>query len=159
MTPVSPLGLSPEETAIRQAVCHEARSYLGVPYVWGGQSRDGIDCSGLVLRCLEAAGTWGDPDLEDTTAAGLWVTLERVGTPWDVAPGDLAFYRPPRGRLVSHVVVVVADGVISASGGRRGMTASEAVAAGARVRRWDSPWYRAVLLGYTRPWRTGEGVA
>lgn len=39
-----------------QAIVNAARAYLGVPYVWGGQSGSGVDCSGLVLLAHRAIG-------------------------------------------------------------------------------------------------------
>ena len=39
-----------------QAVIQEAFRYEGVPYVWGGNGMDGIDCSGLVKNCFAASG-------------------------------------------------------------------------------------------------------
>lgn len=37
----------------RQLVNREARSWLGVPYQYGGASRSGTDCSGLTMRVFE----------------------------------------------------------------------------------------------------------
>ncbi len=39
-----------------QAVVDAARSFIGVPYVWGGESYNGVDCSGLVLMAHRAIG-------------------------------------------------------------------------------------------------------
>jgi peptidoglycan DL-endopeptidase CwlO len=71
-------------------VVSDAKQYLGIPYVWGGESSSGLDCSGLVQK------TFGD----------LGVSLPRVaadqahaGTPVDsladAQPGDLLFFGNP----------------------------------------------------------------
>ena len=43
-----------------------AQTYLGTPYLWGGNSRAGLDCSGLVQACLMSVGKEcpGDSDLQ-----------------------------------------------------------------------------------------------
>jgi len=38
------------------AIVQEAYRYLGVPYVWGGASMSGVDCSGLVMLAHRAIG-------------------------------------------------------------------------------------------------------
>lgn len=66
-----------------------AQLFFGVPYLWGGNSVWGIDCSGLVQAALLACGIPcpGDSDLQ---AAGLGRALEGDEA---VARGDLLFWK------------------------------------------------------------------
>jgi peptidoglycan DL-endopeptidase CwlO len=60
--------------------------YLGVPYVWGGSSPSGFDCSGLVVYAFAQIGI----SLPHSTYA-LW----NVGSPVSrdqLQPGDLVFF-------------------------------------------------------------------
>lgn len=83
---------------LKQDIVANAALFLGTPYLWGGNSRAGIDCSGLVQAALLAAGhpCHGDSDLQETT-------LGR-DIPGDVAlqAGDLLFWR-------GHVAMVASD--------------------------------------------------
>lgn len=83
-----------------------ARTYLGVPYLWGGTDpAKGLDCSGLVQRVFKDLGV----DVPRTVADQRKVGTE-VASMADARPGDLLVYdsrSSPSGR---HIAIYVGDG-------------------------------------------------
>jgi cell wall-associated NlpC family hydrolase len=98
--PVS--GESPaQERAVQMAL-----SLIGTPYVWGGESTAGFDCSGLVQYVFSAAGIALPRTAQDQFNAGPAVPAGHV-----VVPGDLVFFGSgPNG--VGHVGIFVGNGVM-----------------------------------------------
>jgi cell wall-associated NlpC family hydrolase len=74
-----------------------AESLLHTPYLWGGNSRAGLDCSGLVQLAFAAAGITlpGDSDLQQ--AAGQDIPADAA-----LRRGDLVFWK-------GHVAIIVDD--------------------------------------------------
>jgi cell wall-associated NlpC family hydrolase len=88
---------SPQEVESNLPLVVElAREYLGTPYRYGGSTREGMDCSGLVLRVFKRAGH----DLPRTSASQFRVG-ENVAAS-ELMPGDLVFFTDGKGR-VNHV--------------------------------------------------------
>jgi cell wall-associated NlpC family hydrolase len=72
--------------ALGERVAKFARSFVGVPYVWGGMSPRGFDCSGLVAFVYRHFGI----SLPHYTVA-QFARGQRVGR-WGLQPGDLVFF-------------------------------------------------------------------
>ena len=70
----------------RSAVVAIAQRYLGVPYVWGGASPSGFDCSGLTMYCYAQIGIGLSHGATDQQRASTPVPLNAL------QPGDLVFF-------------------------------------------------------------------
>ena len=72
-----------------------AERFLGVPYVWGGKTAAGLDCSGLVQTALQAVGKAAPRDTDMMEKAlGDAVALS------DVRRGDLIFWKGHMGVML-----------------------------------------------------------
>jgi peptidoglycan DL-endopeptidase CwlO len=79
-----------------------AEKYEGVPYVFGGTSSTGIDCTGLVQKALADAGITVGRSMDEQMTAGT-----EVGTLADAKPGDLIVLDGG-----AHIVIYSGDGKV-----------------------------------------------
>ena len=90
-----PAGLSPAVDVAQQ--------YLGVPYVWGGESPSGFDCSGLVQYVYGQLGV----DLPRVAADQAKVG-QPVASLEQARPGDLLAFHDP----VDHIGIYAGNGLM-----------------------------------------------
>lgn len=88
-----------------------AREYLNAPYLWGGRSPFGIDCSGLSQMSFLLAGKQLPRDAYQQAELGTVVDFVE-----EAKEGDLAFFDNDEGKII-HVGIILSGGkIIHASG-------------------------------------------
>lgn len=87
-----------------------SEEFLGVPYLWGGRTMWGIDCSGLVQMACKMLGISIPRDAKDQALQGIAMSFE------DIKRNDLAFFQNAQGKI-THVGICDGNGkIIHASG-------------------------------------------
>ncbi|QIG88360.1 C40 family peptidase [Chryseobacterium sp. POL2] len=84
----------------RNSVVKDAQQYLGVPYKYGGNTKTGLDCSGLVTKVFDENSYKLPRRSSDQAEVGSSIRVE------EVMPGDLLFFATAGGRNISHVGIV-----------------------------------------------------
>ena len=90
-----------------EAIVAEAKEFLGLPYVWGGTSKEkGVDCSGLVQLVYKKFGYDLPRVSADQARSG-----QPVASMADAKPGDLiAWDNSSRNNGVDHIAIYIGDG-------------------------------------------------
>ena len=140
-----------------------AWSYLGRPYIWGGDDPiKGFDCSGFVIEILKSVGKLPRDNNWDTTAKGLYKIFKKIEEvppeedPW-VEEGMLVFWHSKNDRrniihveyCINHELSIGASG-----GGSKTKTIENAISSNAfiKIRPFES---RPNIHGFVDPF-SGE---
>jgi cell wall-associated NlpC family hydrolase len=133
---------SNDDSTLGERMVQTAYSYLGVPYLWGGNTKEGIDCSGFVRAIYAANGidlprVSGDQatvgyDVPHDVAAGDWLK-------W--VPGDRLYFACHHPRI-DHTGMYIGNGLfIHASVGHSNQVAIDRV---------DNAYYSSHLVAVRR---------
>ncbi len=125
-----------------QRLVQTAQGFLGVPYVWGGNTRDGIDCSGFVKAVYAANGMELPRFSGDQAGIGYDVPHNVANGDWTAwVPGDRLYFACHHPRI-DHTGMYIGNGLfIHASVGHDNQVAIDRV---------DNAYYSAHLMAVRR---------
>jgi len=89
---------------IREELVRTTRSFLGVPYRWGGTNDNGFDCSGLTMVSYRLNGLNLPRVSRNQFKKGRYVPKSKL------QKGDLVFFATAGGKRVTHVGMYIGDG-------------------------------------------------
>jgi peptidoglycan DL-endopeptidase CwlO len=84
-------------------IISKAKEFLGVPYIWGGTTPAGFDCSGFTRYVFASQGTTLPRVSVDQYGVGTSVAFQ------DLVPGDLVFFNLSSGKQIDHVGIYVGN--------------------------------------------------
>jgi hypothetical protein len=95
----------------RKDIIETARLYLNAPYLWGGKTPFGIDCSGLSQMVYKINGYNIPRDAKDQVKLGI-----DLGFIEESKEGDLAFFDNEEGEIIHVGILLKNNYIIHASG-------------------------------------------
>lgn len=84
----------------RRRILDEAERWIGTPYVYGGSTKSGVDCSGFVCNVFKTVDTKLPRTSSEQAGSGESIALTQA------LPGDLVFFNTS-GSGVSHVGILI----------------------------------------------------
>lgn len=117
-------GEVPRREPTSDDLLRTAQAFLGVPYLWGGTSALGLDCSGLVQQVYRLNGIQLGRDVDQQATEGRPVELARAG--------DLIFFEPRDG--VDHIAIATGERTFIHAPGGGSVEMGELPAPGRTVR-------------------------
>ncbi|PHB21946.1 SH3 domain-containing protein [Bacillus toyonensis] len=109
-----------------------AKSMQGVPYVWGGTSANGVDCSGYIYHVFKKFGH----NISRQSVAGYWSSLPKTSSP---QPGDLIYFQNTYKAGPSHMGIYLGGGSFIQSGDK-----------GVAIASLSNSYWNSHFLGYTK---------
>ena len=85
----------------RDGVVYYAKGYLGTPSALGGNTKSGIDCSGLIYNAYSQQGVSIPRTVDALRKKGKRISVDRA------KKGDLIFFRTSRKHRLTHAGIVV----------------------------------------------------
>lgn len=101
------------------AIVATAKKYIGVPYVWGGTSPSGFDCSGLVQYVFRQHGIVLNRTCVTQYQQGTYVSKSNL------QPGDLVFFQNTYAAGISHVGIYIGNGQFIHASSSKGVMVSD----------------------------------
>lgn len=101
---VSPQTIPMPRTVHGQNILKTSFSMIGIPYVYGGMSKSGMDCSGFVGIVYNQACNLKLP----RTAHDIYLKSKKFETTASLEPGDLVFFSAS-GKRISHVGIYLGE--------------------------------------------------
>lgn len=102
-------------TGVYSSLINAGKKYQGVPYVWGGSSPSGFDCSGFIYYVHNEVGI----NIPRTNTDGYYNRSFSVSNP---IPGDLVFFKNTYKQGISHMGIYLGNGQFLHAGTSQGVT-------------------------------------
>lgn len=109
-----------------------AKGMQGVPYVWGGTSANGVDCSGYIYHVFKKFGH----NISRQSVAGYWGSLPQTSNP---QPGDLIYFQNTYKSGPSHMGIYLGGGSFIQAGDK-----------GVAIASLSNSYWSKHFLGYTK---------
>jgi gamma-D-glutamyl-L-lysine dipeptidyl-peptidase len=104
-------SIAPANSNIREMMKENALKYFNAPYLWGGRSPFGIDCSGFSQILYKMAGIDISRNAGQQALSG-----ENLSFVEEALPGDLAFFENDEGTIIHVGIIFEKNKIIHSSG-------------------------------------------
>ncbi len=112
--------------------------WLNTPYLWGGTTKRGVDCSSLIQQLLQDVYSITIPRTSVDQFFAQWI--DKFGSTQYLSEGDLVFFRTNKEKIVSHVGLYLGNRMFVNSSSSKGVS----------IANLDDPYWRRMYVGAGR---------